>query len=151
MPYNVWCLGCGRHIAMGVRYNAEKTKVGMYHSTPLFKFRMKCHLCDMHFEIQNDPKNFTYEILSGIRRKEQHFDAAENGAFELEDAETKLRRASDKMFKLEHERSDAQKMDAARPQLERIEQDNSRLRDDFALNQLARSRFRVSERCCCFL
>lgn len=41
---------------MGVRYNAEKSKVGNYYSTPIFKFRMKCHLCDSHFEIQTDPK-----------------------------------------------------------------------------------------------
>ena len=40
----------------GVRYNAEKTQVGKYYSTPIFQFRMKCHLCDNHFEIRNDPK-----------------------------------------------------------------------------------------------
>jgi len=28
MPYNIWCGGCKNHIGMGVRYNAEKTKVG---------------------------------------------------------------------------------------------------------------------------
>ena len=41
---------------MGVRYNAEKTIVGKYYTTPIAKFRMKCHLCDNHFEIQTDPK-----------------------------------------------------------------------------------------------
>ncbi len=56
MPYNIWCGGCGSHVGMGVRYNAEKTTVGKYYSTPIFKFRMKCHLCDNHFEIQTDPK-----------------------------------------------------------------------------------------------
>jgi len=55
MPYNIWCNGCGNHIGMGVRYNAEKKKIGMYHSTPLYQFRMKCHLCDNHFEIKTDP------------------------------------------------------------------------------------------------
>ena len=29
MPYNIWCEGCKKHIGMGVRYNAEKTKVIM--------------------------------------------------------------------------------------------------------------------------
>ena len=29
MPYNIWCDGCGNHIGMGVRYNAEKTKVSL--------------------------------------------------------------------------------------------------------------------------
>lgn len=40
----------------GVRYNAEKRKVGNYYTTPIFRFRMKCHLCDNHFEIETDPK-----------------------------------------------------------------------------------------------
>ena len=34
------------------RYNAEKKKVGMYYTTPIYLFRMKCHLCDNHFEIK---------------------------------------------------------------------------------------------------
>ena len=56
MPYNIWCNTCGNHIGMGVRYNAEKTKIGNYFTTPIFQFRMKCHLCDGHFEIKTDPK-----------------------------------------------------------------------------------------------
>lgn len=55
MPYNIWCEGCNNHIGMGVRYNAEKTKVGMYYSTPVYQFKMKCHLCDNHFIIKTDP------------------------------------------------------------------------------------------------
>jgi len=55
MPYNIWCDGCNNHIGMGVRYNAEKSKDGMYYTTPIYKFRMKCHLCDNHFEIKTDP------------------------------------------------------------------------------------------------
>ena len=43
-------------LCVGVRYNAEKTQVGKYYSTPIFQFRMKCHLCDNHFEIRTDPK-----------------------------------------------------------------------------------------------
>ena len=41
---------------VGVRYNAEKKKVGNYYTTPIYRFRMKCHLCDNHFEIETDPK-----------------------------------------------------------------------------------------------
>ena len=37
------------------RYNAEKKKIGMYYSTPVYQFRMKCHLCDNYFEIKTDP------------------------------------------------------------------------------------------------
>ena len=55
MPYNIWCDGCNKPIGMGVRYNAEKSKIGNYYTTPIYKFRMKCHLCDQHFEIKTDP------------------------------------------------------------------------------------------------
>jgi len=78
MPYNIWCDGCKSHIAMGVRYNAEKKKVGMYFSTPIHEFKMKCHLCDQHFIIRTDPQNLDYVIESGARRKEQRWNMAEN-------------------------------------------------------------------------
>ena len=47
---------CNNHIGMGVRYNAEKKKIGNYYSTPIYSFRCKCHLCSGWFEIQTDPK-----------------------------------------------------------------------------------------------
>lgn len=56
LPFNIWCNGCGSHIGMGVRYNSEKSQIGKYYTTPIFKFRMKCHLCDNYFEIETDPK-----------------------------------------------------------------------------------------------
>lgn len=87
MPYNIWCEGCNNHIGMGVRYNAEKSKVGMYYSTPIYKFRMKCHLCDNHFEIQTDPKNLDYVILSGARRQERRWDPKDNDQVAAEESE----------------------------------------------------------------
>lgn len=66
MPYNIWCDGCNNHIGMGVRYNAEKSKVGMYYTTPIYKFRMKCHLCDNHFEIKTDPAVSHFHIHNPI-------------------------------------------------------------------------------------
>ena len=76
MPYNIWCGGCNSHIGMGVRYNAEKKKVGNYYSTPIWQFRMKCHLCDNYFEINTDPqvwgflfwKNLIYIYLFARRK-----------------------------------------------------------------------------------
>ncbi len=94
---------CDAHIGMGVRYNAEKKKIGMYYSTPIFSFRCKCHLCSGWFEIQTDPQvrpfvplcptwvtlaltrylmqNTRYVVVSGARRKEEDWDPAENGGF----------------------------------------------------------------------
>jgi coiled-coil domain-containing protein 130 len=63
---------------MGVRYNAEKSKVGMYYTTPIYKFRMKCHLCPNYIEMKTDPANHDYVIIAGARRKEQRWDPKEN-------------------------------------------------------------------------
>ena len=72
---------CEAHIGMGVRYNAEKKKVGMYYSTPIYNFRCKCHLCSNWFDIQTDPQNTRYVVVSGARRKEEDWDPEENGGY----------------------------------------------------------------------
>ncbi|OSX59036.1 hypothetical protein POSPLADRAFT_1151380 [Postia placenta MAD-698-R-SB12] len=68
---------------MGVRYNAEKKKIGNYFSTPIYSFRCKCHLCDGWFEIQTDPKNTRYIVTSGARQKDEEWDPEENGGFAI--------------------------------------------------------------------
>ena len=67
-------------LAQGTRYNAEKKKVGMYHSTPIWSFRCKCSShsgCTNHFEIETDPKNTRYVVVSGARRKEEEWERDE--------------------------------------------------------------------------
>lgn len=144
MPFNIWCNGCNNHIGMGVRYNAEKTKTGKYYSTTIYKFRMKCHLCDNHFEIQTDPKNLDYEILSGARRQERRWDPIKNEQVVPEDKATSSKLAVDAMYNLEHQAEDIQKRDEMRPIIAQIQGINSRMKDDFACNQLLRKQFRVS-------
>lgn len=39
---------------------------------------MKCHLCVNYIEIQTDPANCDYVIVSGAQRKEERWDMAEN-------------------------------------------------------------------------
>lgn len=65
---------------MGVRYNAEKKKVGSYFSTPIWQFGCKCHLCGEWFYIQTDPKNTQYVVTSGARKQEQDWDPVEAGS-----------------------------------------------------------------------
>ena len=64
MPYNVWCEGCEDHIGKGVRFNAEKKKCGMYYTTIIYEFSMKCPRCPQRFIIRTDPKNCDYEFVS---------------------------------------------------------------------------------------
>ena len=120
MPYNIWCEGCGNHIGMGVRYNAEKKKVGMYYTTPVYQFRMKCHLCDNHFEIKTDPANLDYEIISGARRQEKRFKPEDNGTVIPDEKATINKLATDEMFKLEHGEKDKTKGTSSKPIIKKI-------------------------------
>ncbi|XP_011314700.1 coiled-coil domain-containing protein 130 homolog isoform X2 [Fopius arisanus] len=143
MPFNIWCEGCGNHIGMGVRYNAEKKKIGMYYSTPLYSFRMKCHLCDNHFEIKTDPGNLTYVIESGARRQENRWDPKENEQVVPETKEVSKRLYDDAMFKLEHGVDDLKASKTQDPAINKILAKNeSRWQDDYSANAALRAAFR---------
>lgn len=143
MPYNIWCLGCNNHIGMGVRYNAEKKKVGMYYTTPVYEFNMKCHLCDNHFIIKTDPGNLDYEILSGARRQENRWDPLENSQVVPETKETQKRLFDDPMYKLEHGSNDLEAGSSGGPRLARLFQRNEDTwSDTYTLNQTLRKYFR---------
>jgi len=72
MPYAVWCHTCKPHaiIGQGVRFNAEKKKVGYYYSTPIWSFRMKHVACGSTIEIQTDPKNTAYIVTEGGKARD---------------------------------------------------------------------------------
>ena len=73
MPFAVWCTNCKPHpviIGQGVRFNAEKTKVGNYYSTPIYTFRMKHTVCGGTIEIKTDPQNTAYVVTEGGRKRD---------------------------------------------------------------------------------
>ncbi|XP_042895083.1 coiled-coil domain-containing protein 130 homolog [Parasteatoda tepidariorum] len=142
MPYNIWCNGCENHIGMGVRYNAEKTKVGMYYSTPIYKFRMKCHLCPNHFEIQTDPQNLDYVILEGARRQERRWDPTQNEQIVPEDKDVSKKLMTDSMFSLEHGVKDKEKQKSVAPTISELEEYKEKWKDDYLLNKALRQQFR---------
>ncbi|XP_013166268.1 PREDICTED: coiled-coil domain-containing protein 130 homolog [Papilio xuthus] len=143
MPYNIWCDGCQNHIGMGVRYNAEKKKIGMYYSTPVYQFRMKCHLCDNHFEIKTDPGNLDYVIVSGARRQENRWDPTDNGQIVPETKETQKRLFDDAMFKLEHKTGDVDLSKLDKPRLGKLVGRNETVwKDDYEANCSLRRIFR---------
>ncbi|XP_060710831.1 probable splicing factor YJU2B [Hemiscyllium ocellatum] len=142
MPYNIWCDGCGKHIGMGVRYNAEKKKVGNYYTTPIYRFRMKCHLCVNHIEMQTDPANCDYVIVSGARRKEERWDMKDNEQILTTEHEEKKKLETDAMYKLEHGVSDQEKLKIAIPTLSDIQEMQNAWKDDFAMNSMLRKKFR---------
>ena len=73
MPFAVWCTTCKPHetiIGQGVRFNAEKKKVGNYYSTPIYSFRMKHTTCGGWIEIRTDPQNTAYVVVEGGRKRD---------------------------------------------------------------------------------
>ncbi|KAI1175612.1 CWC16 protein [Nemania sp. FL0916] len=72
MPFGVWCSTCAKPtiIGQGVRFNAEKKKVGAYYSTPIWSFRMRHTACGGVIEIRTDPANAEYVVTEGGTRRD---------------------------------------------------------------------------------
>lgn len=83
LPFNIWCGSCNQHIGQGVRYNAEKKKIGNFYSTPIWSFRMKCHLCSAWFEIKTDPENTRYVIVEGAKKQADEWDTEGQGVVQF--------------------------------------------------------------------
>ncbi|PLN77254.1 CWC16 protein [Aspergillus taichungensis] len=80
MPFAVWCTTCKPHetlIGQGVRFNADKKKIGNYHSTPVYSFRMRHPPCGGWIEIRTDPQNTAYVVAEGGRKRETGENAGE--------------------------------------------------------------------------
>lgn len=147
LPFNIWCGTCNNHVGMGVRYNAEKKKIGNYYSTPIFSFRCKCHLCDGYFEIETDPKNTRYVVTSGARQKDEDWDPEENGGYAIHDNDPN-KPPADPLATLEKTTA-AQKdlKEVKAPRIEELQGLSEKLNaDPYTLSVKARNRFRQQKR-----
>jgi coiled-coil domain-containing protein 130 len=145
MPFSIWCEGCENHIGIGVRYNAKKTTEGKYHSTTIWKFRMKCHLCPMWFEIHTDPKNGEYKIIGGCRRREESYDPESIGVIVLQDKEETKKLEEDAFYKLEHGMMDVKKAEVQALKVDDLIQFNDKYKDPFTTSQIMRKKFRTEK------
>ncbi|KAM3718221.1 Coiled-coil domain-containing protein [Dirofilaria immitis] len=145
MPFNIWCLGCNNHVGMGVRYNAEKKKIGMYYTTPLYEFRMKCHLCSNYFVIRTDPEHFDYELVEGCRRQEKRYDPSTIDQLGAVDRGFNRQLEGDRMFQVEHVEKDKEKAASSADKIGKLEWIQERMRDDFAANQALRRSFKLEK------
>ncbi|CAG8662995.1 11699_t:CDS:2, partial [Acaulospora morrowiae] len=147
LPFNIWCEGCGNHVGKGVRYNAEKKKIGNYYSTPIFSFRMKCHLCDNWIEIHTDPKNAEYLVVAGARRKVETWEPEDNETIELKDEEEAKKLADNAFYKLEQSVKDEQKAKESLPILTQLQRLNDRQwADPYTHSQRMRKKFREEKK-----
>ncbi|XP_063688256.1 coiled-coil domain-containing protein 130 homolog [Bolinopsis microptera] len=147
MPFNIWCGGCENHIGMGVRYNAEKKKIGMYYTTPIWQFRMKCHLCDNYIEMHTDPqvtatKFRLHSIASGGRRKEERYDQNDAECAAAHEPEERKRLGTDPMFKLQYQGKDEAVVEEAEPMMDKLQAKQDVWKDDYLLNRSLRKRHR---------
>ncbi|KAL8444737.1 hypothetical protein Emag_005366 [Eimeria magna] len=69
MPFKVSCLSCDEIIDKGVRFNAEKRRVGAYFSTPVYSFSFSCPACSHPFVITTDPKHSRYLCTQGLKQR----------------------------------------------------------------------------------
>jgi coiled-coil domain-containing protein 130 len=105
MPFAVWCHTCKPHaiIGQGVRFNAEKKKVGYYYSTPIWQFRMKHTACEGWIEIRTDPKNTQYVVTEGGKARDYGEDKVREGegGVQILTEEERERRRNDAFAQLE--------------------------------------------------
>lgn len=81
MPYAIWCTTCPKPtiIGQGVRFNAEKKKVGAYYTTPIWSFRFRHPVCGGYIEIRTDPKNTAYVVHEGATKRDTGEDVVRDG------------------------------------------------------------------------
>jgi coiled-coil domain-containing protein 130 len=81
MPFAVWCHTCKPHaiIGQGVRFNAEKKKIGTYYSTPIWQFKLKHVACGGFIEIKTDPKETAYVVVAGGKARDYGEDRVREG------------------------------------------------------------------------
>lgn len=155
LPFKVQCLRCNEYIAQGVRYDADKKKVGMYFSTPIYEFVMRCRVvtghersadgriyCNQRFVIRTDPKNADYELVEGLRRKVEAWDPEDAENVTLPDPETRQKMAWDPMFRVEKTIRDARKEKSDKDRLQALEDLQQEREDTYTLNSMLRKSHR---------
>ncbi|CAK4033514.1 Hypothetical predicted protein [Lecanosticta acicola] len=149
MPFAVWCHTCKPHaiIGQGVRFNAEKKKVGKYYSTPIWSFRMKHPACSGTIEIRTDPKNTAYVVTEGGQARD--YGEAEDRVREggngvpILTAEERERRREDAFAQLEGKVDEkAQTKDNAKRVVELYQARDRDWDDPWAANKRMRQTFR---------
>lgn len=145
MPYNIWCGGCHSMIAKGVRFNAEKKQVGNYYSTKIWSFKMKTACCKQEIEIQTDPQNCLYVIISGAEQKTEEFDEEDAETLVLS-SEGDRGKLADPFYRLEHLGEDEQKAKETEPLLLRMQRvSDVKHEKDYSLNRSLRAQLRAQK------
>ncbi|GAA5865344.1 hypothetical protein JCM8547_005061 [Rhodosporidiobolus lusitaniae] len=148
LPYNIWCGHCNAHVGQGVRYNAEKKRVGSYYSSAIWSFRFKCHLCSGWIEIRTDPQNTRYVVTQGARQKHEEADDPEADGMLVVDSTTSTSTAPpDPFAALEKNVTQQTRALSTSARLTALHEQNSTNWDDpFSASQRLRNSFRKKKK-----
>ncbi|CAD0083470.1 unnamed protein product [Aureobasidium vineae] len=151
MPYAVWCNHCPKPtiIGQGVRFNAEKKKVGNYFSTPIWSFRMKHTACGGWIEIHTDPKNTAYVVKEGGKARDTGEDRVREGeeGVPILSAEERERRRQDAFAVLEDKKQDkVQEKEQGKRIIELQEVRDQHWDDPYEANKRLRRTFRAERK-----
>ena len=150
MPFAIWCSTCPKPtiIGQGVRFNAEKKKVGNYHSTPIFSFRMKHNVCGGPIEIRTDPKNTAYVVTEGAKKRDTGEDKPpEEGEIVLRTAEERERLQNDAFAALEGKVEDKRQQTTDRSRIEELyHAKENDWEDPYAASKKLRRAFRADRK-----
>jgi coiled-coil domain-containing protein 130 len=152
LPFAVWCTHCdpAAIVGQGVRFNAEKRKVGAYYSTPIWGFRMKHTACGGWWEIRTDPKNAAYVVVEGARRRDYGEDNKAEGEGEGElrflSEEERQKRREDAFAALEGKKEEQTAERGNKERLEELYGAAEVWRDPYDVNAKLRREFRGKRR-----
>ncbi|KAL9132414.1 MAG: hypothetical protein Q9175_006414 [Cornicularia normoerica] len=149
MPFPIWCTTCPKPtiIGQGVRFNAEKKKVGSYHTTPIFSFRMKHVACGGWIEIRTDPKNTAYVVTEGAKKRDTGEDKVQEGEIRIMTEEERARLDGDAFARLEGKVEDKQRTASDKSRIEELHSAKERDWDDPGeANRRLRKAFRVGRK-----
>ena len=150
-PFPIWCTTCQPEqiIGQGVRFNAEKKKVGSHYSTPIWSFRFKHTVCGGWIEVRTDPKNAEYVVVEGGRRRDEGREKVLEGEIEVGiSEEEKARLERDGAFgALEKKAVDKQVLVGQGKRLEELEERSRRdWEDPYERSRCLRREFRVGRK-----
>ncbi|KAF2669818.1 DUF572-domain-containing protein [Microthyrium microscopicum] len=151
MPFAIWCTTCTPEaiIGQGVRFNAQKAKVGNYHTSPIWGFTMKHTTCGGLIEIRTDPQLGDYVVEKGARRRDYGDDGdSREGKFgEILTEEDRARRAADPFAHLEGRVEQKEKAKKEGWWVEKLQDHKDRDWDDvWSANRRLRKTFRVERK-----
>lgn len=149
MPFPIWCSTCPKPtiIGQGVRFNAEKKRVGNYYTTQIWSFRFKHLACGGWIEIRTDPKNTAYVVAEGAKKRDTGEDKVREGdQVILTDQEREALR-NNAFANLEKTIEDREQLKQATERIDDLMDASSRHWDDpYTQNQKLRKAFRVGRK-----